>query len=79
MRERIRAFLGVYAPMIVGVGIIVLAVSYLVTPRPPNPNPLFNVDALTSAACAGIVILVGGILILSTTGRWRKVRAARRP
>ena len=79
MRERFREFLGVYAPLLVGLALIVLAVNFLLAPSTPAANPWFAVDPLTAAACGGIVILVGGILILSTLGRWRKVRAARRP
>ncbi len=77
MRERVRSFLGVYAPMIVGLLGIALAVSFLLTPRPPPTIPLFAVDPIAAAACGGGVILVGAILILSTVGRWRKVRRAR--
>jgi TRAP-type C4-dicarboxylate transport system permease small subunit len=78
VRERFREFLGVYAPLIVGVGLIVLAVNSVLTAPSAASNPWFPVDPLASAACGGLVVIVGAILILSTLGRWRKVRAARR-
>ena len=78
MRESVREFLGVYAPLIVGVLLVVVAVNFLLAPRAPAANPWFVLDPLAADACGGIVILVGGLLVLSTLGRWRKVRRARR-
>ncbi len=77
MREQIRAFLGVWAPMILGLVLIALAVNFLVIGGGTSRNPLFPIDPLGAAFCSGAVIVVGGILILSTLGRWRKVRIAR--
>ena len=78
MRERLREFFGVYAPLIVGILVIVPAVNFLISPRAPAANPWFAIDPLAAAACSGMVIIVGLVLVLSTLGRWRKVRAARR-
>ena len=78
MRERVRAFLGVWAPMILGVLVIALAVSYLLAPPAQGENPIFAVDPLASAACGLLLVAVGGIMIASTYGRWRKARLARR-
>jgi len=78
VRERLRGFLGVYAPLIIGLLLIVLAVNFLLSPPNPAANPVFAVDPLAAGACGVIVILVGGVLLFSTLGRWRKVRAARR-
>lgn len=74
MRERVREFLGVWAPMLLGLLIIALAVSFLLSPPPPNPNPVFTVDPLASAACGLVLIFVGAVLMVSTYGRWRKAR-----
>jgi len=78
VRERVREFLGIYAPLLIGLALIALAVNFLLAPPNPAANPLFSVDPLASAGCGGIVILVGGTLTLSTLGRWRKMRLARR-
>jgi len=78
VRERLREFFGVYAPLIVGLGLIILAVNFLLTPASVAANPWFAVDPLAAAACSGMVIVVGFVLVCSTLGRWRKVRAARR-
>ena len=77
MRERIRAFLGVWAPLILGVLLIAFAVNFLLAPRSPSGNPNFVLDPAAAAVCGGLVILVGGVLILSTVGRWRKARLSR--
>lgn len=76
-RERARAFLGVWAPLILGVLLIALAVNFLLAPRVPGPNPIFVLDPTAAGLCGGAVIVVGAILVLSTIGRWRKVRRAR--
>ncbi len=79
MRERVRGFLGVWAPMILGLALVAVAVNFLVAPRPPPGGACepFCLDASAAAACGGFVILVGLVLVLSTVGRWRKVRRAR--
>lgn len=64
--------------MAVGVLFIATAVNFLLTARVPGVDSLFRLDPLASALCGGAVALVGGLLVLSTYGRWRKVRTARR-
>ena len=78
MREQVRTFLGIYAPLLIGLALILVAVNFLLAPPSAAANPWFAVDPLASAACGGIVILVGGTLAVSTLGRWRKMRLARR-
>jgi len=78
VRERLRAFLGVWAPMLLGVLLIGLAVNFLIVGRGPTTNPYFVLDPVGAAFCGGAVIVVGFILVLSTLGRWRKVRQASR-
>ena len=78
MRERLREALGVWAPMLVGVLLLVVAVNFLLTARAPGMDPTFRLDPVAATLCGSLVIGVGGLLVLSTYGRWRKVRATRR-
>ena len=77
MRERIRAVIGLWTPMVLGLVLIGLAVNFLISP-PSVRDPLFRLEPFAAVACGGGVILVGGLLILSTYGRWRKLQASRR-
>lgn len=77
MRERLRSFMGVWAPMLVGIAFIVGAVNFLVAPRAGPQDPNFPLDPAAAWACGGALIVVGAILLLSTYGRWKKVRLAR--
>jgi len=77
VRERVREFLGVWAPMLLGLLLIAFAGNFLLTPRGPGGNPLFALDPISASLCGGAVVVVGGILVLSTYGRWRKSRAVR--
>ncbi|MEK6851349.1 MAG: hypothetical protein AABY30_02295 [Candidatus Thermoplasmatota archaeon] len=79
MRERVREFLGVWAPMILGLVLIGSAVSFILSPTPPSTSPYFVVDPLAYDVCGLLLVLIGAILVLSTFGRWRKARAARTP
>ena len=79
MRERVREFLGVWAPMILGLVIIGSAVGFILSPTPPSTSPYFVVDPLAYDVCGLLLAFIGGILVLSTFGRWRKTRAARTP
>lgn len=76
MRERLRSFLGVWAPMIVGVALIALAVNFILALRSGPSDPIFPLDPAAAWGCGGAVIVVGVLLIGSTYGRWRKVRLA---
>lgn len=77
MRERVREALGVWMPMGLGFLLIAVAVNFLLTPRTSSPDPLFPIDPLAAAVCAGVLVLVGAVLVLSTYGRLRKARATR--
>ncbi len=79
MRDRVREFLGVWAPMILGLVILVSAVGFILSPTPASTSPYFVVDPLAYDVCGLLLVLLGGILVLSTFGRWRKARAARAP
>ncbi|MBI4415539.1 MAG: hypothetical protein HY557_00975 [Euryarchaeota archaeon] len=75
---RVREVLGVWAPMLVGILLIAFAVNFLLRAPAGSGDPYFPLDPAAAAVCGGGVVAIGGILILSTYGRWRKVRAARR-
>jgi hypothetical protein len=64
--------------MVVGLLLIALAVNFLLTVRGTS-DPVFRIDPVGAAACGLAVIFVGGLLLLSTYGRFRKVRRAGPP
>ncbi len=70
-RERLRAFLGVWAPLLVALLLVVVAVNFYLR------ADLGALEGWRSFCTAG-VLFTGAVLILSTFGRYRKVRAARR-
>jgi hypothetical protein len=75
-RERIRSILGVWMPMVIGLWIIVTAIVFYF-PADLTPTGPFgqNLESWRLVCSAG-VFLVGGLLLLSTFGRFRKARAA---
>lgn len=79
MRERLRSFLGVWAPMLLGIAFIAGALNFLLAPRAAPADPNFPLDPAAAWACGGGLIVVGALLLLSTYGRWKKVRLARGP
>ena len=79
MRERVRTFLGIWAPLILGFVLLAMSVNFLLTPRPSIVDPTFPLDPVVSTVCGGLLAIVGLLLVLSTYGRWRKARAARGP
>jgi len=64
--------------MALGLLLIVMAVNFLLTARVPDLDPTFRLDPIAAGVCGVAVIGVGGLLMFSTYGRWRRVRAARR-
>ncbi len=80
--ERVRTFLGVWAPLILGGLLIMFAVNFLVTaPTPSGPFSRwpaeFSWDVWRSICTAGLVF-IAVILGISTLGRARSSRARRR-
>lgn len=76
MSERLRTFLGVWAPMAFGVLLIGTAVNFYLHADLGLGIRVPDVESWR-LACSSGVVFVGGVMILSTYGRFRKMRAAR--
>jgi len=74
--ERIRSILGVWAPMAIGLFIIVTSINFYRTALLGN-TPVGNLESWRLVCSAG-AFFVGGVLMLSTYGRYQKTKAARR-
>jgi hypothetical protein len=74
--DRARAVLGVWMPMVIGVWIIATSIVFYFT---ADLRGGFLQGSLESwrLACSAGVFFVGGLLILSTYGRYQKAREAR--
>lgn len=74
--ERVRAILGVWMPMVIGLWIIVTSVIFYFTAN-LSPDGAFQQDLESwRLVCSGGVFFVGGVMILSTYGRYKKAREA---
>ncbi len=75
-RDRVRSILGVWMPMVIGLWIIATAVIFYFT-ADLSPSGPFGQDLESwRLVCSGGVFLIGGLLLLSTFGRFQKARAA---
>ncbi len=75
-RERVRSILGVWMPMVFGLWIIATAVIFYFT-ADLSPSGPFGQDLESwRLVCSAGVFFVGGLLLLSTFGRFQKARAA---
>ncbi len=75
--ERVRAILGVWMPMIIGLWIILTAVLFYFT-ADLSPSGAFRQDLESwRFVCSGGVFFIGGLMILSTYGRYKKSKEAR--
>jgi len=74
--ERVRSILGVWAPMAIGFFIIVTSINFYFTAKLEGG---FLVGQLESwrLVCSAGAFFVGGVLILSTYGRYTKTKEAR--
>ena len=75
--ERIRSILGVWAPMGIGLFIIVTSINFYFTAALADTLLVGNLESWRLVCSAG-AFFVGGLLILSTYGRFAKTREARR-
>ena len=69
-RERLRAFLGVWAPLLIALFLVAVAVNFYL---------FANLGALEGwrTFCSAGVAFAGAVLMVSTYGRYRKAKAAR--
>src|SRR5881628_308108 len=74
--ERIRSILGVWAPMAIGLFIILTSINFYFTANLTNELFVGNLESWRLVCSAG-AFFVGGVLLLSTFGRYRKTKAAR--
>lgn len=75
-RERIRGILGVWMPLVIGLWIIATAVVFYFTAN-LSPSGPFGQDLESwRLVCSAGVFFLGGLMLLSTFGRYRKARAA---
>lgn len=70
--ERVRSILGVWAPMTIAFLIIVTSFNFYFNANLPGDLESWRL------VCSAGVVFVGGVLILSTYGRYTKAKEARR-
>ena len=81
--ERVRSILGVWAPMAIGLFIIVTSINFYFTARLADipiigDSPLAGNPESWRLVCSACAFFVGAVLLLSTYGRYRKAKEARR-
>ena len=80
--ERVRSILGVWAPMAIGLLIIITSINFYFTAKLTNGFFAGDLESWRLVCSAG-AFFVGAVLLLSTYGRYRKTvearRAVRRP
>jgi len=75
--ERVRTILGVWAPMGIGLFIIATSINFYLTAQLADNVLVRNLEAWRLVCSAG-AFFVGGVLMLSTYGRYQKTKVARR-
>jgi len=75
-RERVRGILGVWMPMVIGLWIIATAVIFYVTADLTSSGPFGQDLESWRLVCSAGVFFLGGLMLLSTFGRYQKARAA---
>lgn len=75
--ERVRSILGVWAPMAIGLFIIVTSINFFFTASLTGGIYQGDLESWRLVCSAG-AFFVGGVLMLSTYGRYRKTQEARR-
>ncbi len=74
-RERVRSILGVWMPMVIGLWVIATAVIFYFTANLTSTGPFGQDLESWRLVCSAGVFFVGGLLLLSTFGRFQKARA----
>lgn len=74
-RDRVRSILGVWMPMVIGLWIIVTAIIFYFTADLSPSGPFGQNLESWRLVCTAGVFFVGGLMLLSTFGRYRKARA----
>ncbi len=75
-RERVRSILGVWMPMVIGLWIIATAVIFYFTADLTTAGPFGQDLESWRLVCSAGVFFLGGLLLMSTFGRFQKARAA---
>ncbi len=76
-RERVRSILGVWMPMVIGLWIIATAVVFYFTANLTATGPFGQDLESWRLVCSAGVFFLGGLLLMSTFGRFQKARAER--
>jgi len=74
--ERVRSILGVWAPMAIALFIIVTSINFYFTAKLEGGFLVGDLESWRLVCSAG-AFFVGGVLILSTYGRYTKTKEAR--
>ncbi len=74
-RERVRSILGVWMPMVIGLWIIATAIIFYFTANLTATGPFGQDLESWRLVCSAGVFFVGGLLLMSTFGRFQKARA----
>ena len=75
-RERVRSILGVWMPMVIGLWIIVTAIVFYFTADLTANGPFGQDLESWRLVCSAGVFFLGGLILLSTFGRFQKSRVA---
>jgi hypothetical protein len=74
-RERIRGILGVWMPLVIGLWFIATSILFYVTANLTASGPFGQDLESWRLVCSAGVFFVGGLMLLSTFGRYQKARA----
>lgn len=77
-RDRVRGILGVWMPMVIGLWIIVTAIVFYLTADLSPSGPFGQNLESWRLVCSAGVFFIGGLMLLSTFGRYQKARALAR-
>jgi hypothetical protein len=75
-RDRVRSALGLWVPLAIGLWIIATAIVFYLTADLSASGPFGQDLESWRLVCSAGVVLLGGLMILSTYGRYRRARQA---